>query len=63
MENLATMPSAAMAMNPPQDPTQTEAQAKVKTKDHWFVEVVGGFTLATTMVSALSVFYVWLQSI
>jgi hypothetical protein len=29
-------------------------------KDHWSVEVVGGFTLASTIVSAMSLFYVFM---
>lgn len=35
---------------PPDAPTDSPA----KGKEHWLVEVVGGMTLASTMVSALS---------
>ncbi|MBI3573189.1 MAG: hypothetical protein HY092_03245 [Candidatus Kerfeldbacteria bacterium] len=45
MENTATMPSASLPM------PQGKPVAK---KDHWLVEVVGGITLASTIVSALA---------
>lgn len=49
MENTATMPD-------PQTPPQTPAK-----KEHWLVEVVGGFTLASTMISALAMWYLVVQ--
>lgn len=51
MENTATMPAAMPA-------TQAVEALKVSKKEHWFVEVVGGFTIAATMFSGLSLFYV-----
>lgn len=50
MENQATMPE-------PQTPPQMPA----KKAEHWLVQVVGGFTLASTMVSGLAMFYIALQ--
>lgn len=38
-----------------------EAQAKAKGKEHWLVEICGGFTLASTMVSALALWYLVVQ--
>ncbi len=35
----------------------------MKKKDHWLVEVVGGLTIASTMVSALALFYLALLTI
>lgn len=55
MENTYTMQSAAMPMDPPMPPSNPPA----KKKDHWLVEVVGGFTVASTMVSALALWYVF----
>ncbi len=48
MENSATMPAAM-------------PEGKAKAKEHWLVEVVGGFTLASTMVSALAMWYLVVQ--
>lgn len=36
-------------------------EVNVKSKEHWFVEVVGGFTLASTMISALALWYLVAQ--
>lgn len=41
---------------PAKMPSPTVAPAKVK--DHWFVEVVSGYTLAVWMVSALTMLHV-----
>lgn len=51
------MPAAAM----PADMTKnTAAKTAAQQKEHWMVEVVGGLTVVTTMVSALSLWYVFL---
>jgi hypothetical protein len=56
MENTATM-TAAMPV------AQEATKASVKQKEHWLVEVVSGYTVATTMVSALALFYVFLSNL
>ena len=38
-------------------PAQTPAKSK---KDHWMVEIAGGVTLAATIVSGVSLWYVML---
>ena len=59
MDNSAVMPAVNKMDDPappmPSDPTPT---AK---KDHWLVEVAGGVTVAGTMVSALSLWFLMLQ--
>lgn len=55
MENTMTMPSAAKAMD-----TKMPETKPAKQKEHLLVEVVGGLTVATSMVSALSLWYVFL---
>jgi hypothetical protein len=50
MENTATMPATSV----PLDKTKSAA----KSKEHWAVEIVNGLTVATTMVSVLSLWYV-----
>lgn len=57
MENTATMPMA----QPLAQETPVEKPAMSK-KDHWMVEVAGGVTLAITIVSATSLWYVMLVS-
>ena len=57
MENTSTIPAAAMPMRVAH---AAKAEVPVKHKDHWSVEVTGGMTLVTTMVSALSVWYLFL---
>ncbi|MEK7537479.1 MAG: hypothetical protein AAB619_00705 [Patescibacteria group bacterium] len=56
MENTTTMSAAAV----PMDTASTDAKTVAKKKEHWLVEVVGGLTLVTTMISALSLWYVFL---
>lgn len=51
------MPAASMPMDAAKQQT---AKAAAKQKEHWLVEVVGGLTVVTTMVSALSLWYVFL---
>ncbi len=46
MDNTATMPSDSLPM--------PQVNPVAKKKDHWLVEVVGGITLASTIVSALA---------
>lgn len=55
MENTKTMPSATMPLDPPMPPGNPPA----KKKEHWLVEFVGGMTVASTMVSALALWYVF----
>ncbi len=55
MNSTKTMPSGAMPMDPPMPPTTPPVQKK----EHWLVELVGGFTVASTMVSALALWYVF----
>lgn len=54
MENTASMPAAALPME------STTPAVVTKKKEHLMVEVVGGITVATTIVSALSLWYVFL---
>lgn len=54
MENTKTMPSA-MPMDPPMPPTNPPA----KKKESRLVEFVGGLTVASTMVSALALWYIF----
>lgn len=55
MENTHAMSSAM-----PLDATMPQAKVAAKKKEHWLVEVVGGLTVATSLVSALSLWYVFL---
>lgn len=50
--------STAMPLDPPM-PAPPQPQAKQK--EHWLVELVGGLTVASTIVSALSLWYVFAQ--
>lgn len=49
-----------MTMNPPLTADKTAEQKAAVKKDHWLVEVVGGVTLASTIVSAGAMFYLLL---
>lgn len=49
------MPSAM-----PMSADKTAAKTAAKKKEHWVVEFTGGMTMATSMVSALSLWYVFL---
>lgn len=49
------MPAAAMPVE------QAVVAPKVTQKEHWFVEVVGGFTIATTIVSGMALLYTFFQ--
>lgn len=57
MENTMTMPAATVAKGKAE--STVEAKPAVP-NEHWSVEFTGGMTLATTMVSALSLWYVFL---
>ncbi len=48
-------PSAARPLDPPL-PTPPQPTSK---KEHWLVEVVGGLTVASTIVSALSLWVIF----
>lgn len=58
MENTAVMPTVNKTDEPTTPPDPTPAANR---KDHWLVEVAGGVTLAGTMVSALSLWFLMLQ--
>ncbi len=53
------MTTTAQAM-PMEATAKSQAQVAAKKKEHWMVEVVGGITVATTLVSALSLWYMFL---
>lgn len=53
------MPSVTKTDEPTTIPAPSEPMPTVK-KEHWLVEVVGGVTVAGTMVSALSMWYLML---
>lgn len=55
METTATLTPAATLVKA----TPVE-QAKTKKKADWLVEVVGGFTVASTIVSAMTMWYLML---
>lgn len=40
--------------------SQDKAKVTARKQEHWVVQVVGGVTVATTIVSALSLWYVFL---
>ncbi len=50
----------AVPMDPPQ-PTPTEPSTPTMKHDHWFVQMVGGLTIANTIVSALAIFWVFME--
>ena len=58
MENTATLPS----VQPMAQELPVEKSVKAK-KDHWMVEVAGGITLASTMVSALAIWFLVAEKI
>lgn len=60
MENTAVMPSVTKMDEPTTTPAPSEPTPAAK-KEHWLVEVVGGVTVAGTMLSALSMWYLMLQ--
>lgn len=49
-------------MNPaiPMDPPQPPIEQTLK-HEHWFVQVVGGLALANTIVSAMAIFWVFME--
>jgi hypothetical protein len=55
MEPQNPVPPTPMPTEPQTPPTA----ALAKKKEHWLVEVVGGFTVASTMVSALALWFVF----
>jgi hypothetical protein len=46
----------ATSMAPAEMPAST-----MRKQDHWLIQVVGGLTLANTMVSSLAVFWIFLE--
>lgn len=60
MENTAVMPSVNKMDEPTTTPAPSEPTPAAKKKEHWLVEVVGGVTVAGTLLSALSMWYLML---
>lgn len=52
----------AIAQNPPvpSEPPQPTVEQQLK-HDHWFVQVVGGITLANTVVSAMAMLWIFME--
>lgn len=48
------------SMNPPV-PTEPQPTVEQTQGEHWFVQMVGGVALANTMVSALAMFWVFME--
>lgn len=59
MDNSAVMP--AINKDEPTTPMPSDPTPTATKKDHWLVEVAGGVTIAGTMVSALSLWFLMLQ--
>lgn len=55
MDNTLAMKSA-VPMDPPQPTVQDQSK-----QDHWSLQLIGGLTLANTMVSALAIFWVFME--
>ena len=49
-----------MKANPPAPTGQPDPMPEPPKNDHWFVQTVGGMTLANTMVAGLTMFYLWM---
>jgi len=61
MDNTAVMPAVNKTDEPTTPPVPADPTPAVKKKDHWLVEVAGGVTVAGTMISALSLWFLMLQ--
>jgi hypothetical protein len=60
MDNSAVMPSVNK-MDDPTPPMPSEPTTPPAKKEHLLVEIAGGVTVAGTMVSALSLWFLMLQ--
>lgn len=60
MDHTAVMPSISQIDEPTTPSAPSKPTPAAKKKEHWLVEVAGGFTVAGTMLSALSMWYLML---
>ena len=51
----------AHAANPAMHMESTPSVETMQRQDHWLIQVVGGLTLANTIVSSLAVFWIFLE--
>lgn len=58
---MAQANTAAPAITGATPAPSVESIDKLQKNDHWFVQVVGGMTLANTIVSSLAIFYLFLE--